>query len=81
MYSRHIGPLCNDHLDGTWEHNVLERRSATLLGIVFDTLTVSILMDIEKERKLSEKIRRVVTKNEYLYDEQKRRHIATKIII
>jgi len=50
IYSCNTGPLCNDHLDDTWEHNVPHRRSAMILDTVVGILTVSNLTSIEKQR-------------------------------
>lgn len=64
MYSHNIGHLCSDHLDDTWEQNVLKTRSAMPLGIVVGILSVSILVGIQKQVKQSEKMEMVVPKQE-----------------
>ena len=64
MYSHNIGPLCNDHLDGTWEQSVLKRRTEMLLESVVGILTVSILTVIQEQGKQSEKIERVLLQQE-----------------
>lgn len=82
MYSHNIGHLCSDHLDDTWEKNVLKTKSAMLLGIVFGILSVSILTGIQKQVKQSEEIERVVPKqdNEWsfaLFSKKKTTHYLT----